>query len=90
MNSDGSYEWQFETDNEIYGQEAGVGGVSAQGTAHWYSPEGTAINLVYKADHNGYQPQGEHLPTPPPTPPLILKALEYLRLHAPKRPDESL
>lgn len=90
VNPDGSYEWQFETDNEIYGQEAGVGGVVAQGTSHWIAPNGQGFNLVYTADQNGYQPKGDHLPTPPPTPPLILRALEYLRQHAPKRPDESL
>lgn len=90
VNGDGSYQWQFETDNQIYAQEAGAGGVIAQGTARWYTPEGNAINLVYTADHNGYQPQGEHLPVAPPTPVLIQRALEYLRQNAPKRPDESL
>lgn len=26
----------------------------------------------------GFQPQGDHLPTPPPIPPEIQRALEYL------------
>lgn len=33
---------------------------------------------------------GFHLPTPPPTPAAILKLLEYLKVHAPERPDEKL
>ena len=90
VNEDGSYNWQFETDNEIYQQEAGVGGVIAQGTVQYFSKDGPAIHLTYVADHNGYQPQGDHLPTPPPTPEYILRALAYLKKHAPKRADESL
>lgn len=90
VNADGTYQWQFETDNQIYGQEAGAGGVIAQGTAHWFAPDGQAIHLTYTADQNGYHPVGDHLPTPPPTPDHIVRALQYLKEHAPKRPDESL
>lgn len=90
VNPDGSYSWQYETDNEIRAQEAGAGGVIAQGGASWYAPEGDAISFTYTADHNGYRPEGKHLPTAPPTPPLILRALEYLRQHATERPDEHL
>lgn len=90
VNPDGSYQWQYETDNQIYAQEAGAGGVIAQGTANWLTPEGKSISFTYTADQDGYRPQGDHLPVAPPTPELILRALEYLRQHAPQRPDESL
>lgn len=43
------------------------------------SPEGNLISLTYTADdENGFQPQGDHLPTPPPIPPAIQKALDYI------------
>lgn len=34
----------------------------------YYSPEGELISVTYTADENGFQPQGDHLPTPPPIP----------------------
>lgn len=50
----------------------------AQGQFHYTSPEGQVIQLSYIADENGFQPQGDHLPTPPPIPPAIQRALDYL------------
>lgn len=78
---DGSYEFGYETDNGIKVQESGVAGQSVQGTAKWVDNEGTLFQLSYIADENGYQPQGLHLPTPPPIPPLILRALAYNAAH---------
>lgn len=40
--------------------------------------EGNDFNLSYTADENGYRPVGDHLPTPPPIPPAIARALLYL------------
>ncbi|XP_034476709.1 larval cuticle protein 4-like [Drosophila innubila] len=54
------------------------------GTSSWVSPEGEHIKFTYVADENGYQPQGDVIPTPPPTPELILKALAYLESHPSK------
>lgn len=40
--------------------------------------EGNDFSLSYTADENGYRPIGEHLPTSPPIPPAIARALRYL------------
>lgn len=81
MNPDGSYNYAYETSNRIRAQESGVGGSHAVGSYSYTSPEGQPIQLIYTADENGYQPKGDHLPTPPPIPDYILKALAYIEAH---------
>lgn len=49
------------------------------------SPEGEQVQLTYTADERGYLPQGSHLPTPPPTPDYILKALEFIARNPPQQ-----
>ncbi|KAF2882200.1 hypothetical protein ILUMI_23967 [Ignelater luminosus] len=84
---DGTYNHAFETENEIYAEEQGFiknpsddnnGIQTIQGQFQYQSPEGQVMKLIYVADENGFQPQAEYLPTPPPIPPLIEKALKYL------------
>ena len=48
-----------------------AGGHTARGGWSYISPEGVEVNLSFVADENGYQPVGEHLPTPPPLPPAL-------------------
>ncbi|GBP74640.1 Endocuticle structural glycoprotein SgAbd-3 [Eumeta japonica] len=52
--------------------EAVVGGYS------YKDKDGNQIELTYTADENGYRPMGAHLPTPPPIPPEIARALAHL------------
>lgn len=78
---DGQYQYNYETGNGIAASESGVGGQVAQGSAQWTSPEGIPVAFQYVADANGYQPSGDILPTPPPVPAQILKALEWIRTH---------
>ncbi|XP_053692228.1 endocuticle structural glycoprotein SgAbd-2-like [Sabethes cyaneus] len=85
INVDGSYQYAYETSNGITAEEQGslknVGSEQAQvaqGQFSYTAPEGTKITLRYVADENGFQPQGDHLPTPPPIPEQILKALRVL------------
>ncbi|KAJ8985126.1 hypothetical protein NQ317_012777 [Molorchus minor] len=63
--------------------EAGAQGpqvaVASKGAFGWTSPEGEPISIQYIADENGYQPQGNILPTPPPIPPAIQRALDFIQ-----------
>ncbi|XP_019892877.1 endocuticle structural glycoprotein SgAbd-2 [Musca domestica] len=81
VNPDGSYTFEYESSNGINYGENGIGAESATGKFSYTSPEGEPIQLTYTADENGYQPQGEHLPTPPPIPDYILRSLEYIETH---------
>lgn len=83
----GNYNYDFATSNGISAGEQGTGGHYASGGYAYYSPEGELIQTSYTADENGFQPSGSHLPTPPPIPYQILKALEYIRTHPAYYPE---
>ncbi|KAK7867374.1 hypothetical protein R5R35_008918 [Gryllus longicercus] len=88
LNPDGSYQWNYETGNGIKAQETGSlepaddpkdgNVVVAQGGFSYTGDDGTPISLSYRADKGGFQPEGAHLPTPPPVPEAIARALAYL------------
>ncbi|XP_059060011.1 endocuticle structural glycoprotein ABD-4-like [Achroia grisella] len=86
---DGSYKYSYETENGIKAEETGTlkkatgpdatDVIVAQGGFSYTAPDGTVINLNYIADdESGFRPEGAHLPTSPPIPPAIQKALDYL------------
>ncbi|XP_038210259.1 uncharacterized protein LOC119831084 [Zerene cesonia] len=60
-------------------------GEAVEGNVFYTDKEGNDFSLSYTADENGYRPVGAHLPTPPPIPPAIARALRYL---ATKKPDD--
>ncbi|XP_041984401.1 cuticle protein 3-like [Aricia agestis] len=72
------YSYAYETENGIVAEESGIAtdGVRAQGGFSYVGDDGKQYSISYTADENGFQPQGEHLPTPPPIPEEILRALE--------------
>ncbi|KAK2588166.1 hypothetical protein KPH14_004210 [Odynerus spinipes] len=80
---DGTYTWSYETENGISASETGrpkpgAPGQQAeavQGRFSYTAPDGTPIQLDYVADENGFRPTGAHLPTPPPIPEAIRRAL---------------
>ncbi|XP_041985056.1 trithorax group protein osa-like [Aricia agestis] len=77
-NNGDSYEYSYETSNGISAGESGVAtnGVMAQGGFSYTGDDGKPYSITYTADENGFQPQGEHLPTPHPIPEEILKSIE--------------
>ncbi|XP_054256894.1 uncharacterized protein LOC128981925 [Macrosteles quadrilineatus] len=89
-NFDGSFAYDFETENGIALQA--TGGVKQlspkeqaqviQGQYSYTAPDGTVITTSYTADENGFVAHGDHLPqapTEPELPPLIAKSLAYIR-----------
>ncbi|KAJ8668806.1 hypothetical protein QAD02_000065 [Eretmocerus hayati] len=84
---DGSYAYSYDTENGISVAEQGrpvakPGPVEVvQGQFSYTAPDGTPIQVSYVADENGFQARGAHLPTPPPIPPEILRALAYNAAH---------
>ncbi|XP_055542170.1 endocuticle structural glycoprotein SgAbd-8-like [Wyeomyia smithii] len=91
VNPDGTYRWSYETGNGIKAEEQGFlknpgtqqEAQVAQGEYSYTAPDGQLIRVQYIADENGFQPIGDHLPTPPPIPPAIQRALEYLASQPP-------
>ncbi|KAL0870113.1 hypothetical protein ABMA27_006269 [Loxostege sticticalis] len=78
QNDGETYSYAYETENGIIAEENGVAtnGVEAQGGFSYTGDDGQVYSIRYTADQNGFVPQGDHLPTPPPIPEEILKALE--------------
>lgn len=78
QNDGETFSYAFETSNGISAEESGVAtnGVQAQGGFAYTGDDGQEYRITYTADENGYQPQGDHLPTPHPIPEEILKSIE--------------
>ena len=58
---------RFETEDGEFRHEEGSDNGKI-GEFSWTSPEGELVSFTYKADENGYQAQGSHLPQAPPLP----------------------
>ncbi|XP_049941520.1 endocuticle structural glycoprotein SgAbd-1 [Schistocerca serialis cubense] len=92
--NDGSYRWNYETENGIAAEETGAlkaiapneDGTAAQGFYSYTAPDGTPIRVTYTADENGFQAQGDHFPVAPPIPEAIQRALAWNAAH----PEEEV
>ncbi|XP_034479195.1 pupal cuticle protein Edg-78E-like [Drosophila innubila] len=76
----GNFNYMYEITNGIGAKEAGDEH-RVTGGFHFVTPDGKPVGITYTADEHGYQPHGDALPTPPPTPEAILKALAYIEAH---------
>ncbi|XP_054000901.1 endocuticle structural glycoprotein SgAbd-4-like [Hylaeus anthracinus] len=82
----GHYSFNYETEGGIVQKETGsrkyAGTPSEtqliQGSVQYNAPDGTPIAISWTADEFGTQVAGTHVPTPPPIPPAIQRALEWI------------
>ncbi|XP_072751073.1 endocuticle structural glycoprotein ABD-5-like [Anoplolepis gracilipes] len=87
------YNYNYNTDTGIQAQEDAVlkkfgldqETLDVQGSYSYTDNEGNIFQVSYRANENGFQPEGAHLPT---VPPLIEKALQYIAEHSKKNEKE--
>jgi hypothetical protein len=91
-----AYSSSYETGNGIVAQEqgylknAGQKDLEAQvatGSFSYTGPDGVLYTVTYTADENGFRAEGAHLPTPPPIPEAIARALNLQQ--QPQRPGPN-
>ncbi|CAB3379171.1 Hypothetical predicted protein [Cloeon dipterum] len=89
-NVDGSYKYSYETSNGITVDEKGFVKPNpapsepenteiqvAEGSFSFTDKvTGQKFSITYTADENGFQARGDHLPTPPPIPEALQRAIE--------------
>lgn len=72
ISPDGTYNYAFQTENEIYAEERGYlddeKNAVKQGQYQYTAPSGEIVRTIYTADKDGFHPQGAHFPTVPPLP----------------------
>ncbi|CAD7013191.1 endocuticle structural glycoprotein SgAbd-3 [Ceratitis capitata] len=93
---DGKFHYHYELGDGSKASQDGVlknvdpehQGESIEGKFAFVGDDGKEYLVSYIADENGYQPIGDHLPTPPPVPESVLKTLKYLEEH-PYNPEAA-
>uniref|UniRef100_A0A1I8NQN3 Uncharacterized protein n=1 Tax=Stomoxys calcitrans TaxID=35570 RepID=A0A1I8NQN3_STOCA len=81
-----NFKYALELDNSVNTQQEGSlngGNWVVKGSYKFTSPEGEEVSVQYTADENGYHVDAAQpvLPTPPPIPEHILKAIKYIEVH---------
>ncbi|TMW50282.1 hypothetical protein DOY81_004634 [Sarcophaga bullata] len=79
--TDHGFHYSYETTNHISAAAEGDEHGNIKGNFYWISPEDKHVDISYVANEYGYQPSGDVLPTPPPIPEAILKAIAYIQAH---------
>lgn len=72
------FAYSFDTSNGLHSDVSGTSkdGVKSKGTFSYTGDDGKLYMMEYRADENGFQPKGAHLPTPPPIPKEIQNVIE--------------
>lgn len=72
------YAYSYDTSNGIHADENGttIDGTKAEGSYSYIGDDGKLYSVVYTADEDGFQPRGDHIPTPPPIPEAIQRIIE--------------
>ncbi|KAK9512456.1 hypothetical protein O3M35_000887 [Rhynocoris fuscipes] len=94
---DGSFNYAYETENGIAGQANGIlknagredEALAVEGSFSWTSPEGIPISITFVSDEGGYRAVGDAIPTPPPIPEAIQRALDYIRSLPPTKESQQ-
>ncbi|TDG50806.1 hypothetical protein AWZ03_002795 [Drosophila navojoa] len=81
-----SFETAFKLSNSIESEQKGIldgPNWKVTGQNSHVSPEGEKVYVQYVADENGYRPVDAYppLPTPPPIPEAIQRAIDYIKAH---------
>ncbi|XP_055590150.1 endocuticle structural glycoprotein SgAbd-3-like [Uranotaenia lowii] len=63
-------------------------GTATQGQYTYQGDDGKTYTVSYIADENGYRASADHLPTPPPVPAPIARALAFLATLPPQRENQ--
>lgn len=83
------FDFVLDTSNSIHEDASGDVHGNIHGSYEYDSPEGEHIKVSYVADENGFHPDSAALPTSPPVPAAILKAIEYNVAHPYKEENDK-
>ncbi|KAG7158117.1 Cuticle protein, partial [Homarus americanus] len=80
-NGDGNFNYEFETENDIYSKVVGRPGSKGQsnieGTFRFILPDGTRADVRFVADEQGYRAESPLIPTPHPLPAHAIEQIAF-------------
>ncbi|XP_047478680.1 cuticle protein AMP1A-like [Penaeus chinensis] len=76
---DGNFRYTFETSNGILQETVGTPGSEGQsnvvGSYRFTDPDGNVVEVRYTADEEGFRPESDAIPQPPPIPEFVYELL---------------
>ncbi|KAK8745554.1 hypothetical protein OTU49_000262 [Cherax quadricarinatus] len=93
---DGNFRYDFETENgirqNVKGYPGASGAVNMEGAFSFPLDDGRQAAFTFTADENGYQPESDLIPQPPPLPEHVvelLKIVDQLKAQGAKWDDQG-